>query len=179
MYIRTIRVHKIPNLKGWRANGKKNHEADVNFIKELAVLLKEHDLTELEVARDYGENDNLNVRVARQVLPNHEIIKNSSRPDIIEVQTPEVRESKKTTDINPLAGAIPSPMVGTAYLAPEPGATNFINVGQDVKEGDTLLIIEAMKTMNQIPAPKSGIVKRILVEDGAAGEFGAPLAIIE
>jgi acetyl-CoA carboxylase biotin carboxyl carrier protein len=158
---------------------KKNHEADVNFIKELAVLLKEHDLTELEVARDYGENDNLNVRVARQVLPNHEIIKNSSRPDIIEVQTPEVSESKKTTDINPLAGAIPSPMVGTAYLAPEPGATNFINVGQDVKEGDTLLIIEAMKTMNQITSPKSGKIKRILVEDGTAVEFGTPLMTIE
>ena len=158
---------------------KKNHEADVNFIKELAVLLKEHDLTELEVARDYGENDNLNVRVARQVLTNHEIIKNSSRPDIIEVQTPEVSESKKTTDINPLAGAIPSPMVGTAYLAPEPGATNFINVGQDVKEGDTLLIIEAMKTMNQITSPKSGKIKRILVEDGTAVEFGTPLMTIE
>ena len=158
---------------------KKNHEADVNFIKELAVLLKEHDLTELEVARDYGENDNLNVRVARQVLPNHEIIKNSSRPDIIEVQTPEVSESKKTTDINPLAGAIPSPMVGTAYLAPEPGANNFIDVGQDVKEGDTLLIIEAMKTMNQITSPKSGKIKRILVEDGTAVEFGTPLMTIE
>ena len=158
---------------------KKNHEADVNFIKELAVLLKEHDLTELEVARDYGENDNLNVRVARQVLPNHEIIKNSSRPDIIEVQTSEVSEPRKTTDINPLAGAIPSPMVGTAYLAPEPGATNFINVGQDVKEGDTLLIIEAMKTMNQITSPKSGKIKRILVEDGTAVEFGTPLMTIE
>ena len=158
---------------------KKNHEADVNFIKELAVLLKEHDLTELEVARDYCENDSLNVRVARQVLPNHEIIKNSSRPDIIEVQTSEVSESRKTTDINPLAGAIPSPMVGTAYLAPEPGANNFINVGQDVKEGDTLLIIEAMKTMNQITSPKSGKIKRILVEDGTAVEFGTPLMTIE
>ena len=69
---------------------KKNHEADVNFIKELAVLLKEHDLTELEVARDYGENDNLNVRVARQILPNHEITENRSRPDIIEVQKREL-----------------------------------------------------------------------------------------
>ena len=158
---------------------KKNHEADVNFIKELAVLLKEHDLTELEVARDYGENDNLNVRVARQVLPNHEIIKNRSRPDIIEVQTQEVAEPRKTTDIPPLAGAIPSPMVGTAYLAPEPGANNFIDVGQDVKEGDTLLIIEAMKTMNQITSPRSGKIKRILVEDGTAVEFGTPLMTIE
>ena len=158
---------------------KKNHEADVNFIKELAVLLKEHDLTELEVARDYGENDNLNVRVARQILTNNEIIENRSKQDTIEVQTREVDESVKTTDISSLAGTIPSPMVGTAYLAPEPGANTFINVGQNVKEGDTLLIIEAMKTMNQISSPKSGIIKRILVEDGTAVEFGTPLMTIE
>ena len=158
---------------------KKNHEADVNFIKELAVLLKEHDLTELEVARDYGENDNLNVRVARQVLPNREITENRSRPDIIEVQTEELDEPRKTTETPPLAGAIPSPMVGTAYLAPEPGANNFIDVGQEVKEGDTLLIIEAMKTMNQITSPRNGKIKRILVEDGTAVEFGTPLMTIE
>ena len=158
---------------------KKNHEADVNFIKELAVLLKEHDLTELEVARDYGENDNLNVRVARQILSNHEITENRSRPDIIEVQTRELDEPRKTTETPTLAGAIPSPMVGTAYLAPEPGANNFIDVGQEVKEGDTLLIIEAMKTMNQITSPRNGKIKRILVEDGTAVEFGTPLMTIE
>ena len=76
-------------------------------------------------------------------------------------------------------GAVTSPMVGTVYMQPEPGAPAFISVGASISEGDTLLIVEAMKTMNQIPAPKSGIVKRILVEDGAAVEFGAPLAIIE
>jgi acetyl-CoA carboxylase biotin carboxyl carrier protein len=70
-------------------------------------------------------------------------------------------------------------MVGTVYMAPEPGAADFVSVGASVKEGDTLLIIEAMKTMNHIPAPRSGTVKRILVEDGAAVEFGAPLVIIE
>lgn len=70
-------------------------------------------------------------------------------------------------------------MVGTAYLAPEPGASAFISVGQQVNEGDTLLIVEAMKTMNHIPAPKAGTVKRILVEDGAAVEFGSPLVIVE
>ena len=70
-------------------------------------------------------------------------------------------------------------MVGTVYMQPEPGAPAFISVGASISEGDTLLIVEAMKTMNQIPAPKSGIIKRILVEDGAAVEFGAPLAIIE
>ena len=70
-------------------------------------------------------------------------------------------------------------MVGTVYLQPEPGAPSFIKVGDSVKEGDTLLIVEAMKTMNHIPAPKSGTVKRILVEDGAAVEFGSPLVIVE
>ena len=74
---------------------KKNHEADVNFIKELAVLLKEHDLTELEVARDYGENDNLNVRVARQIMPNHEITENRPRPDICLLYTsPSPRDQR-------------------------------------------------------------------------------------
>ena len=76
-------------------------------------------------------------------------------------------------------GAVTSPMVGTVYMQAEPGAPPFISVGATISEGDTLLIVEAMKTMNQIPAPKSGIVKRILVEDGAAVEFGAPLAIVE
>ncbi|MBK1634597.1 acetyl-CoA carboxylase biotin carboxyl carrier protein, partial [Rhodovulum adriaticum] len=76
-------------------------------------------------------------------------------------------------------GAVTSPMVGTAYLQPEPGADSFVKVGDAVKEGQTLLIVEAMKTMNHIPAPSSGTVKRILVEDGAPVEFGAPLMIIE
>ena len=70
-------------------------------------------------------------------------------------------------------------MVGTAYLAPEPGANNFVTVGDKVSEGQTLLIVEAMKTMNQIPSPKAGTVKRILIEDGAPVEFGAPLMIVE
>jgi len=76
-------------------------------------------------------------------------------------------------------GAVPSPMVGTVYLQPEPGAPAFVSVGAQVAEGDTLLIIEAMKTMNHIPAPRAGTVKRILVEDGGAVEYGSPLLIIE
>jgi acetyl-CoA carboxylase biotin carboxyl carrier protein len=74
---------------------------------------------------------------------------------------------------------VTSPMVGTVYLAPEPGAAAFVTVGQQVREGDTILIIEAMKTMNQIPAPRSGKLTRLLVEDGAPVEYGAPLVIIE
>ena len=86
-----------------------------------------------------------------------------------------------TTDGDPAAhpGAVTSPMVGTAYLQPEPGSDAFVKIGDTVSEGDTLLIIEAMKTMNQIPAPRSGTVKRILIEDLAPVEFGAPLMIIE
>jgi len=76
-------------------------------------------------------------------------------------------------------GAVTSPMVGTVYMQPEPGAASFISVGSTVSEGDTLLIVEAMKTMNHIPAPAAGTIKRILVEDGAAVEYGTPLMIIE
>ncbi|WP_284265936.1 acetyl-CoA carboxylase biotin carboxyl carrier protein, partial [Roseicyclus amphidinii] len=76
-------------------------------------------------------------------------------------------------------GAVTSPMVGTVYLQPEPGSKSFVSVGDKVSEGQTLLIVEAMKTMNQIPAPRAGTVKRILVEDGAPVEYGAPLMIIE
>ena len=84
-----------------------------------------------------------------------------------------------TDDPASLPGAVTSPMVGTCYLQGEPGADPFVSVGKVVKEGDTVLIIEAMKTMNQIPAPHSGTVKRILVEDGTPVEFGAPLMVIE
>ncbi|KGJ05764.1 acetyl-CoA carboxylase biotin carboxyl carrier protein, partial [Paracoccus versutus] len=78
-----------------------------------------------------------------------------------------------------LPGVVTSPMVGTAYLAPEPGATPFVAIGQQVKEGETLMIVEAMKTMNHIPSPRSGTVKRILVDDGSPVEFGAPLMVVE
>ena len=158
---------------------KKNHEADVNFIKELAVLLKEHDLTELEVARDYGENDNLNVRVARQILTNNEIIENRSKQDTIEVQTREVDESVKTTDISSLAGAIPSPMVGTFYRKPSPDKAPYVEVGQMVKKGDTVCIIEAMKMMNQVKSEFDGKIISINVGDGEPVEFGQELISIE
>jgi acetyl-CoA carboxylase biotin carboxyl carrier protein len=90
---------------------------------------------------------------------------------------PAAATSQDDPAIHP--GAVTSPMVGTVYLSPEPGAPAFAAVGQTVSEGDTLLIVEAMKTMNHIPAPKSGTVKRILVGDGDTVEYGAPLAIIE
>ena len=163
---------------------KNNRDKDVQFIEALAVLLREHDLNEVEVNREFGQDDSLTVRVVRgsQVLATAPI----SNPAIavpIQEGAPisgSIQSSEANID-DPAnhPGAVTSPMVGTIYMQPEPGAPPFISVGASISEGDTLLIVEAMKTMNQIPAPKSGIVKRILVEDGAAVEFGAPLAIIE
>ncbi|WP_039966679.1 acetyl-CoA carboxylase biotin carboxyl carrier protein [Roseobacter sp. MED193] len=160
----------------------KTHEADVAFIKALAELLRDNDLTELEVKRDYSEDDSLNVRVSRQAVVA------AAAP--VQVAAPvaaapaaaapaSAPEAATAEDPANHPGAVTSPMVGTVYLQAEPGAPAFISVGKQVNEGDTLLIVEAMKTMNHIPAPKSGTVKRILVEDGAAVEFGSPLAIIE
>ena len=160
---------------------KKNHGSDVSFIRELAVLLREHDLTELEVARDYGENDNLNVRVARQIqkVQQNEIATSPATTIVSEIPSNTDKENNNLNDPINNPDTITSPMVGTIYLAPEPGASEYSQIGKIVKEGDTLLIIEAMKTMNQIPSPKSGKITRILVDDGTAVEFGSPLIIIE
>ena len=165
---------------------KNNRDKDVQFIEALAVLLREHDLNEVEVNREFGQDDSLTVRVARgsQVVSTAPI----SNPAIAAAPptqgfTPvsDTQQASDASSDDPAnhPGAVTSPMVGTVYMQPEPGAPAFISVGASISEGDTLLIVEAMKTMNQIPAPKSGIVKRILVEDGAAVEFGSPLAIIE
>ena len=95
------------------------------------------------------------------------------------VETPSASAPAATEDPASHPGAVTSPMVGTVYLQPEPGASPFVTVGSEVSEGATLLIVEAMKTMNHIPSPKSGTVKRILVEDGGAVEYGTPLVIVE
>ena len=163
---------------------KNNRDKDVQFIEALAVLLKEHDLNEVEVNREFGQDDSLTVRVARsnQVVAtapvNNPVIAapvQESAPISVSTQSSEVNNDDPANH----PGAVTSPMVGTVYMQPEPGAPAFISVGASISEGDTLLIVEAMKTMNQIPAPKSGVIKRILVEDGAAVEFGAPLVIVE
>ena len=164
---------------------KNNRDKDVQFIEALAVLLREHDLNEVEVNREFGQDDSLTVRVARgsQIVAAAPTISNPTLAAPVQEGT-SVSVSNQTSDTvvdDPAnhPGAVTSPMVGTVYMQAEPGAPPFISIGASISEGDTLLIVEAMKTMNQIPAPKSGIVKRILVEDGAAVEFGAPLAIIE
>ena len=163
---------------------KNNRDKDVQFIEALAVLLREHDLNEVEVNREFGQDDSLTVRVARggQVAAapiSNPAITAAPIQGITPVSNTKQASDASSDDPANHPGAVTSPMVGTVYMQPEPGAPAFISVGASISEGDTLLIVEAMKTMNQIPAPKSGIVKRILVEDGAAVEFGSPLAIIE
>lgn len=164
---------------------KTTHDTDVSFIQALAELLHENDLTELQVKRKYGDHDSLNVCVSRH--PPAQIVSQSppAAPAFAAVPataTPAFATASAaeiSTDPASLPGAVTSPMVGTVYMSPEPDADPFVKIGDTVQEGDTLLIIEAMKTMNQIPAPKSGTVKRLLVEDGAPVEFGAPLMIVE
>jgi acetyl-CoA carboxylase biotin carboxyl carrier protein len=146
-------------------------EAHDDVVRSLAQLLDETGLTEIEV-----ERSGLRVRVARW----------SSTPGTVTASSPPVvPEPLRPTpvanvvDLAKHPGLVASPMVGTAYRASEPGAKPFVEVGISVKAGATLLIIEAMKTMNQIPAPCSGTVTQILFEDGQPVEFGEPLMIIE
>ncbi|MCU9839330.1 MULTISPECIES: acetyl-CoA carboxylase biotin carboxyl carrier protein [Ruegeria] len=159
------------------------HEADVAFIKALAELLRENDLTELQVKREYGEDDSLNVRVSRvsPALAAAPIQMAVPAAPVAAAAAPAAPTAAPAAIEDPAAhpGAVTSPMVGTIYLQAEPGAAPFVSVGASVSEGDTLLIVEAMKTMNHIHAPRAGTVKRILVGDGDAVEFGTPLVIIE
>jgi acetyl-CoA carboxylase biotin carboxyl carrier protein len=156
---------------------KNTSEADVAFISALAELLNKNELTELSVKREYGEDDSLDVRVVKQAN-----VVNMAAPvmQVAPVAAP-VAAAPVVVNEDPAQhpGAITSPMVGTCYMAAEPGAAPFVTVGSAVTEGQTVLIIDAMKTMNHIPATKSGTVKRILVTDGHPVEYGAPLMIIE
>lgn len=164
---------------------KNTHDADVAFIRALAELLNENDLTELQVKRDYAEDDSLNVRVSRkppqQIMAPQQMQAAPATMAMAAPATPAAvaHVADEPTDPASHPGAVTSPMVGTIYMQAEPTAPAFITVGATISEGDTLLIVEAMKTMNHIPAPRSGTIKRILVGDGDAVEFGAPLVIIE
>jgi len=154
-------------------------DADVAFIQALAEVLRENDLTEVKVKREYGEDDSLDVRVSRQ-QPQQVMAAAVAAPvAAAPVAAAPAAASAASADPASDPGAVTSPMVGTIYLAAEPGAPAFVSVGTVVAEGDTLLIVEAMKTMNHIPAPRAGKVTRILVDDGSAVEFGSPLVILE
>ncbi|MDO7660512.1 MAG: acetyl-CoA carboxylase, biotin carboxyl carrier protein [Paracoccaceae bacterium] len=157
---------------------KQSTDADVKFIQALAELLNANELTELSVKRNFGVDDSLDIRVVKQAnIVTSSIITTQPAPVGVAV-TPAATEGT-SSDPAQHPGAVTSPMVGTAYLSAEPGSTPFVAVGSTVSEGQTLLIIEAMKTMNHIPAPRAGTVKRIVVTDGTAVEYGAPLLIIE
>jgi acetyl-CoA carboxylase biotin carboxyl carrier protein len=142
---------------------------DHDLIRELARLLDETGLTEIEFERD-GQR----VRVAREGRAG------AAAPAPAATQAPgaPALAEAETADPAKHPGVVTSPMVGTAYVGAEPGARPFVEVGSSVRAGDTLLIIEAMKTMNQIPSPRAGTVIQILIEDGQPVEFGEPLMII-
>jgi acetyl-CoA carboxylase biotin carboxyl carrier protein len=146
---------------------------DSALVRELALLLDETSLTEIEI-----ERAGLRLRVARNIS----VAATMPVPVAHATHAPAAAAAAPVAaaaDLSKHPGAVTSPMVGTAYWSPEPGAKPFIEVGSKVSVGQTLLIIEAMKTMNQIPSPRAGTVTQILVEDGQPVEFGEPLVIIE
>ena len=132
------------------------------LIKELVENLEEFKLTELE----YSEKD-IRIKVSRQIKTSQNI-------------SPEILTEKNNKKIETVSGTeIKSPIIGTAYLAPEPGAKKFVETGKKIKKGDTVMIVEAMKTMNHVPSPKDGVVKSVNVEDGQPVEYGQTLVIID
>jgi len=153
-----------------KSKDKEKLAIDPDIVRELARLLDETGLSEIEFERD-GQR----IRVARQAQP--------AAPAPVRlaavVDAPLTVAEAAPLDPAKHPGVVTSPMVGTAYVGPEPGARPFVEVGSQVKVGDTLLIVEAMKTMNQIPSPRAGTVVQVLIEDGQPVEFGEPLMIIE
>ena len=151
---------------------KQNQGIDKTLIRDLAALLKETDLSEIEI-----EQNDVRIRVARQMSVVAPVGAAPAAPAPAPATPAPAPKSAAASD-KPAAGTVASPMVGTAYHAPEPGAKPFVEVGASVREGQTVMIVEAMKTMNPIAAPKSGKVTEILVEDGQPVEFGEPLLVI-
>ena len=151
---------------------EKKHGIDQALIRDLANILNETDLTEIEV-----EQDDLRIRVSRAGTPQY--VQAPIAAPVAAASAPAVAAAPAPADARSNKNAVTAPMVGTAYLSPAPGARAFVEVGASVKEGQTILIIEAMKTMNQIPAPRSGKVTEILVSDASPVEYGEPLIVIE
>lgn len=155
----------------------KKTSIDQELIRDLANILTETDLTEIEV-----EQEDLRIRVSRAAtapvfhtaVPAAPPQPTMAQPVVAQAAEPAAEQRSVSAK-----NAVTSPMVGTAYLSPSPGARPFIEIGQPVREGQTILIIEAMKTMNQIPAPRAGTVVDVLVEDGQPVEYGEPLIVIE
>jgi acetyl-CoA carboxylase biotin carboxyl carrier protein len=160
----------------------KDAPADQALIEAIAKLLNEQNLAEIEI-----EREDLRVRVTRSYASTgvQQVMVPAAAPAAVAAPAPSapaVSAAKISAPADDLASnpnALTSPMVGTAYLSPEPGKAAFVSVGSKVSEGQTILIIEAMKTMNQIPAHKSGTISRILVTDASPVEYGQPLAVID
>ncbi|HDZ72958.1 MAG TPA: acetyl-CoA carboxylase biotin carboxyl carrier protein [Aurantimonas coralicida] len=157
------------------------NNVDSALVRELATILNDTDLTEIEV-----EHGTLRVRVSRQkdyVVGHPQALTYAPAPEHGQ-PAPAAMPQSGASPVNPPAstgpepGTVPSPMVGTVYLSSAPGGRHFIEIGQQVAEGETLLIIEAMKTMNQIPAPRAGKVVKILVENAQPVEYGEPLVVV-
>ena len=161
------------------ADDKKHAEIDASLVRQLAEILNETDLTEVEVER--GE---LRIRVAREVTVNAAPVQYAAAPapaaaPAAPVAAPAAMPSDPATIVARSGEEVKSPMVGTAYLQPSPEAPPFVQPGDKVKKGQTLLIVEAMKTMNPIQAPRDGVVKEVLVGDAQPVEFGEPLVLLE
>ncbi|TIR15622.1 MAG: acetyl-CoA carboxylase biotin carboxyl carrier protein [Mesorhizobium sp.] len=147
---------------------------DQQLIRDLAGILNDTNLTEIEV-----ELGDLKVRVSRQSQAVHAVAAPLPAIAAPVAAATQPAAAAAAAPADPSKNAVPSPMVGTAYLAPSPDAKPFVEIGQKVKEGQTLLIIEAMKTMNQIPSPRAGTVTAILIEDAQPVEYGMPLVVLE
>ncbi len=152
---------------------EKKNGIDQALIRDLANILNDTDLTEIEV-----EQDDLRIRVSRAGNTQYVQAPMAAPAFAAPSAVAPVAAAPTAPARNP-ANTVTAPMVGTAYMAPAPGARPFIELGAAVKEGQTLVIIEAMKTMNQIPSPKSGKITEILVEDGSPVEYGQALVVIE
>jgi len=166
---------RFPRIAGEAVTAKPGTDADIAFVTKLAGLLTEANISEIEV-----ERAGLKVRVSRNA--GAPVV--YAPPPALSVATPAAPAAAKAAppaeaDLSKHPGAVTSPMVGTAYIAPQPGAAPFVKVGDEVKEDQTLLIVEAMKTMNPIPAPKAGRIAQILVQDARPVEYGEVLMIIE
>jgi acetyl-CoA carboxylase biotin carboxyl carrier protein len=167
---RKVKAHKKEKRSMTAKDQGDNAGDEQRLIRQLAELLNETGLSEIEI-----EKSGLKVRVARTLNVQSTI----AAAPVLAAAAGAVAAPAKSADPAKHPGVVKSPMVGTAYRSPEPGSPTFIEVGAQVSQGDTLFIIEAMKTMNQIPAPHAGKVTAILIENGQPVEFGEPLVIIE
>jgi acetyl-CoA carboxylase biotin carboxyl carrier protein len=152
----------------------KDNPFDPDLVRELAALISDTDLTEIEV-----EKGDLRIRVARMVTAAPAVSYAPAMPTAVIAPPPTSAEIASGKAAAAHAGAVLSPMVGTAYRKPSPEAKNFVEVGSKVQAGDKVLLVEAMKTFNEITAPRAGTVTAIYVEDGTPVEYGEPLFVIE